>query len=90
MIRKALVGLIIAVAAVVATPIAASAAVEPVSHNGSSTSTTEKVDPAGGMMPVIGLWAGVGVLGLTGGMVTIATISRKQKPAVSRVAAAMS
>ncbi|MGD8168336.1 hypothetical protein ACEXOS_014025 [Herbiconiux sp. P16] len=95
MVRKTLAGLIIAVAAVGVAPIAASAAVEPVSHNEQVSSQTgrvtpENTDPSGGMMPIIGLWAGVGVLGLTGGMVAIATISRKQKPAVSRVTAAMS
>ncbi|SDZ39398.1 hypothetical protein [Herbiconiux ginsengi] len=95
MVRKTLAGLIIAVAAVGVTPIAASAAVDPVSHSEQASSQTGRVtpeaaDPTGGMMPIIGLWAGVGVLGLTGGMVTIAAISRKQKPAVSRVAAAMS
>ncbi|MFB2599446.1 hypothetical protein ACEXQE_16765 [Herbiconiux sp. P17] len=95
MVRKTLAGLIIALAAVGVAPIAASAAVEPVSHNEqaevqSGRATTDASDPSGGMMPIIGLWAGVGVLGLTGGMVAIATISRKQKPAVSRVTAAMS
>jgi len=95
MLRKTLAGLIIAVAAVGVAPIAASAAVEPVSHNEHASSQTSRTapvatDPAGGMMPLVGLWAGVGVLGLTGGMVTIATISRKQKPTGSRVAAAMS
>jgi len=95
MVRKTLAGFIIAVAAIGVAPIAASAAVEPVSNNDqavvrSGSSTPETSDPSGGTMPIIGLWAGVGVLGLAGGMVSIATISRKQKPVVSRVAAAMS
>jgi len=95
MVRKTLAGLIIAVAAVGVTPIAASAAVEPISNNEHSAvdahrATPESADQGGAMMPIIGLWAGVGVLGLAGGMVSIATITRKQKPTVSRVSAAMS
>jgi hypothetical protein len=93
MFRKTLAGLIIAVAAVGVAPIAASAAVQPlVTESAASEPNRASEDGAvsGGMLTVMGLWAGAGVLGLAGGMVTIATITRKQKPQGSRVAAALS